>query len=42
MIYPSGCSGKNFMYLNLTSEMVLLTWSFMVVKSDVGVMTYPG
>ena len=22
--------------------MALLTWSFMVVKSDVGVLTYPG
>ena len=30
------------MYLDLTSEMALLTWSFMVVKSDVGVLTYPG
>ena len=30
------------MYLDLTSEMALLTWSFMVVKSDVGVLTYTG
>ena len=30
------------MYLYLTSEMDLLTWSFMVVKSDVGILTFPG
>ena len=27
------------MYLNLMSEMELLTWSLMLVKSDVGVLT---
>ena len=30
------------MYLNLMYDMVLLTCSFMVVKSDVGVLTSPG
>ena len=30
------------MYLDLMSKMLLLTCIFMVVKSDVGVLTYPG
>ena len=30
------------MYRDLTSEMVLLTWIFMVVNSDVGVLTSHG
>ena len=30
------------MYLDLTSEMELFKWSFMVVKSDVGVLNSPG
>ena len=30
------------MYLDLTSDMALFTWSFMVVKSDVGVLNFPG
>ena len=30
------------MYLDFISEMALLACSFIVVKSDVGVMTYPG
>ena len=30
------------MYLDVTSEMALFTWSFVVVKYDVGVMTSPG
>ena len=30
------------MYLDLMSEMAMLTWSFMVVKSDVGVMNSTG
>ena len=29
-------------YLDLTSDMALFTWSFMVVKYDVGVMTSSG
>ena len=29
-------------YLDLMSEMALLTCSFMVVKSDAGVLTSPG
>ena len=29
-------------YLDLTYEMDLLTWSFMVVKSNVGVLKSPG
>ena len=29
-------------YLTLTSDMALFTFSFMVVKSGVGVLTYPG
>ena len=31
-----------YMYLNLKSDMALLTWSFMVVKSDVVVLTSTG
>ena len=46
LIYLSGCSGLKYismqMYHDLMSEMTLLTRSFMVVKSDVGVLTYPG
>ena len=30
------------MYLDLTSGIELLTWSFMVNKSDIGVLTSPG
>ena len=30
------------MYLYLMSEMVMLTCSYMVVKSYVGVLNYPG
>ena len=30
------------MYLDFTSEMALFIWSFIVVKSDVGVLTSPG
>ena len=30
------------MYLNVMSDIVLFTWSFMVVMSEVGVLTSPG
>ena len=31
-----------YMYLDLMSDIALFTWSFMAVKSDVGVLTSPG
>ena len=30
------------MYLDLVSDMALLTYIFVIVKSDVGVLTSPG
>ena len=30
------------MYINLMSEMEMFTLSFIVVKYDMGVLTYPG
>ena len=46
LLYPCDYSGlkKNSMhiYIDLMSEMVLLTCSLIVIKSDVGVLNYPG
>ena len=44
---PYGCSGSNLLrhckwFLDVTYEMALCKWSFMVVKSDVGVLTSHG
>ena len=40
--YSGNIFGVMHMYLNLMLEMEIFTLGFIVVKSDVGVMTSPG